>query len=241
MEIYKIPRRENETNSDYVYRSLRESIIKVTLRPGDIISEPLLQNHFGMSRSPIREALSILKHENLVTVAPRSRTQVVLINEELIMESRYMRCIMEEKILQLVLQKDTSPLTRRLTEILDEAEETMKHGGASAVKTIFDYDSLYHGAEFEFVGFHYLWDYIRTLNIQYSRFLNLYVEEKLYGESFLPDHRKLIEWIRNKDTDRLETYIQNNYTHVAGYLKELKLKHPAYFGKRQNEGQTFHI
>lgn len=233
MEIFHLPRLEHETNSEYVYRSLRESIIKITLRPGDIISEPLLQNHFQMSRSPIREALSILKHEHLVTVAPRSRTQVVLINEKLILESRYMRCIMEEKILQLALQKDTTPLIQRLTDLLDEAEETMEHGGSSAVKTIFDYDSLFHGAEFQFVGFQYLWDYIRTFNIQYSRFLNLYIEEKLYGESFLPDHRNLINWIKNKDTEHLEAYIQNNYSHVEGYLKELKLKHPTYFGTAQ--------
>ena len=65
MEIYEMPRLEGETNSDFVYRSLRESIIRITLRPGEIISEPLLQNYFQMSRSPIREALSILKHENI--------------------------------------------------------------------------------------------------------------------------------------------------------------------------------
>ena len=232
MEIFKLPRHEGETNSDYVYRSLRESIIKITLRPGEIISEPLLQSYFQMSRSPIREALSILKYENLLTVAPRSRTQVVLMNEKLIMESRYMRCIMEKKILELVLQKDTAPLIRRLTELLDEAEDTMKHGGDSAVKTIFDYDSLYHRAEFEFVGFQYLWDFIRTVNIQYSRFLNLYIEEKLYGDSFLPDHRNLITWIANKDKKHLDAYVQNNYSHVEGYLKEIKIKHPTYFNNK---------
>lgn len=228
MEIYEMPRLEGETNSDYVYRSLRESIIRITLRPGEIISEPLLQNYFQMSRSPIREALSILKHENLLSVAPKSRTQVVLMNKRLLMESRYLRCVMEEKILKRILEKDTEPLQQQLKKIMDEAEDAMKHR-SSAVKVIFDYDSLFHRTVFEFAGFSYLWDMIRTYNIQYSRFLNLYVEEKLYGESFLPDHRKLIQRIKDKDWPHLEQYVNDNYTHVEGYLRELETKHPSYF------------
>ena len=224
-----MPRLEGETNSDFVYRSLRESIIRITLRPGEIISEPLLQNYFQMSRSPIREALSILKHENLLSVAPKSRTQVVLMNKRLLMESRYLRCVMEEKILKRILEKeDTEPLQQKLKQIMDEAEDAMEHR-ASAVKVIFDYDSLFHRTVFEFAGFSYLWDMIRTYNIQYSRFLNLYVEEKLYGESFLPDHRKLIQRIRDKDWAHLEQYVNDNYVHVEGYLRELETKHPSYF------------
>ena len=62
----------------------------------------------------IREALSILKHENLLSVAPKSRTQVVLMNKRLLMESRYLRCVMEEKILKRILEKDTEPLQQQL-------------------------------------------------------------------------------------------------------------------------------
>ena len=111
---------------------------------------------------------------------------------------------------------------------MDEAEDAMKHR-SSAVKVIFDYDSLFHRTVFEFAGFSYLWDMIRTYNIQYSRFLNLYVEEKLYGESFLPDHRKLIQRIKEKDWPHLEQYVNDNYAHVEGYLRELETKHPSYF------------
>lgn len=229
MEIYEMPRLEGETNSDFVYRSLRESIIRITLRPGEIISEPLLQNYFQMSRSPIREALSILKHENLLSVAPKSRTQVVLMNKSLLLESRYLRCVMEEKVLKRILEKeDTEPLQQKLKQIMDEAEDAMEHR-ASAVKVIFDYDSLFHRTVFEYAGFNYLWDMIRTYNIQYSRFLNLYVEEKLYGESFLPDHRKLIQRIKDRDWPHLEQYVNDNYVHVEGYLRELETKHPSYF------------
>jgi len=228
MELYQVPRLENESNSDYVYRSMRENIIKVVLRPGDIISEPQLQKEFHMSRSPIREALSILKHEKLLSVQPKSGTRVMLINKEQIMESRYVRCVMEREILLKILQMETEPLTKQLYELMDEAEHAMETQ-ASAVKVIFDYDSRFHGAVFAYAGFKYLWDMIRTTNIQYSRFLNLYVEEKLYGEAFLPDHRKLAGWIAHKDKEALMLYVQQNYTKVAAYLRELEIKHPSYF------------
>ena len=228
MELYQVPRLENESNGDYVYRSMRENIIKVALRPGEIISEPQLQKEFHMSRSPIREALSILKHEKLLSVQPKSGTRVMLINKEQIMESRYMRVVMERDILLKVLQMDTAPLTKQLHAIMDEAECAMQHQ-PSAVKVIFDYDSLFHRAVFDYAGFKYIWDMIRTTNIQYSRFLNLYVEEKLYGEGFLPDHRKLADWIAAKDKDALKVYVNTNYSRVAEYLRELEIKHPSYF------------
>ena len=39
MEIFKFDRYENENNRDFIYRSLKESIIRATIKPGEAISE----------------------------------------------------------------------------------------------------------------------------------------------------------------------------------------------------------
>lgn len=228
MEIYALQQLEGESNANFAYRSLKESILRITLRPGEYISETQLQDYFKMSRSPIREAISILKHERLLDVAPKSKTQVMLINTKQIMESRFMRCVLEREVLKELLNKEVSKLIEQCNGILDEAEDVMKNQKL-AMKLIFDYDTKFHRTVFQFAGYEFLWDMIRTTNVQYSRFLNLYVEEILYGASFLPDHRKFLSDISKKKWQELDEYIDQNYARTAEYAKELKIRHPSYF------------
>ncbi|MCH3915277.1 MAG: GntR family transcriptional regulator [Acidaminococcaceae bacterium] len=228
MYIYKLQQLDGEGNREYVYRSLRESIIKATIKPGETISEPQLQQYFNVSRSPIREALSILQHENLIKVEPKKKTSVVLIDREYILESRLLRCRMEKEVLLNICTKmDTAPLVKELTEIIKKAEELINK--KDSIKIIFDYDTLFHATIFKYSGLKYVWDMIRTSNIQYNRFLNLYIEEKLYGKHFIHDHKMLIKWLKNKQIESLIDYTNNNFDRIAVYLKEIEARHPDYF------------
>lgn len=56
---------------------LRDRILTGRLRPGDRIDLDSLSAEFGISRTPVREALLELSYEGLVTVAPRSGISVV--------------------------------------------------------------------------------------------------------------------------------------------------------------------
>jgi len=229
MEIFKIEKLENENNKDFIYRSLRESIIKATIKPGESISETKLKEHFNVSRSPIREALSILIHEGLIKVQPKKNTKVVLIDGEYILESRFLRCVVEKEILlKLCTSMDTSTLTKELFLIIDEAEKIFV-SKKDSIKLISNYDTLFHSRIFEYAGYKHIWKLIRTSNIQYNRFLNLYIEEKLYGGNFIQDHKQLAKNIQDKKIDVLIEYTLENYRRIENYLKELIELHPDYF------------
>jgi DNA-binding GntR family transcriptional regulator len=53
--------------SEMVYRSLRREILKLDLRPGTELDESVVSARYGVSRTPVREALIRLTAENLVT------------------------------------------------------------------------------------------------------------------------------------------------------------------------------
>lgn len=55
---------------------LREMILDGTLRPGTRISERLMHEMFGLSRTPLREALKVLNAEGLVELAPNRGAMV---------------------------------------------------------------------------------------------------------------------------------------------------------------------
>lgn len=70
----KTPRRGR--GSTAVYEELREDILKLRVAPGTALDEVALADRFGLSRTPIREALLMLSREDLVTFLP-NRSAIV--------------------------------------------------------------------------------------------------------------------------------------------------------------------
>ncbi len=69
--------KEQETESGgrrhggrYIYEELRRQILTLKLKPGVQLDEVSLAAQFGLSRSPVRDALARLVTEGLVTILP---------------------------------------------------------------------------------------------------------------------------------------------------------------------------
>lgn len=60
----------------HVYEELRKQILTLQLKPGSQLDEVSLATHFGVSRSPVRDALARLISEGLVTILPNRTTLV---------------------------------------------------------------------------------------------------------------------------------------------------------------------
>jgi GntR family transcriptional regulator, rspAB operon transcriptional repressor len=65
---------------DDIYSSLRNEILTCALAPGSELREQELATRFGVSKSPVREALLQLEREKLVTVMPRQGYRVAPIS-----------------------------------------------------------------------------------------------------------------------------------------------------------------
>ena len=59
-----------------IYDSLREQILAVTLKPGMVLNRVELAQHYGVSQTPIRDALQMLSAEGLVEVYAQHATLV---------------------------------------------------------------------------------------------------------------------------------------------------------------------
>ncbi|MGV8918943.1 MAG: GntR family transcriptional regulator [Pseudomonas sp.] len=60
----------------YIYEELRKQILTLKLKPGMPLDEVSLAAQFGLSRSPVRDALARLISEGLVTILPNRTTLV---------------------------------------------------------------------------------------------------------------------------------------------------------------------
>jgi DNA-binding GntR family transcriptional regulator len=68
------------SQGERAYLLIRDQIVTLKLSPGAVIEEARLREDLGLGRTPIREALQRLAHENLVTFVPHRGTFVSEIN-----------------------------------------------------------------------------------------------------------------------------------------------------------------
>ncbi len=122
--------------TEQIYKALRKSIVRLERRPGVSLSEKDICAEFGVSRTPVREALQRLAEEDLVDVFPHSGTYVsrisfteaeegFVIRSALEVESVRRACahITDQQILDLqeiVTRMRNIVFENRLTDYIDE-------------------------------------------------------------------------------------------------------------------------
>jgi DNA-binding GntR family transcriptional regulator len=84
-----------------VYRLLRKDILSCVLRPGQSLHEVDLAARFGLSKSPIRDALIRLEGDRLVTVTPRKGYRVAPVSLADAQELFEFRSMVEEAAVRL--------------------------------------------------------------------------------------------------------------------------------------------
>jgi len=88
-------RQSREPIAGQAYSSIRQRILDLEFEPGELLSENGLAAEFGLSRTPIREALKRLESDGLVDVVPQQGTFVSEIRRELVMDAQYARSALE--------------------------------------------------------------------------------------------------------------------------------------------------
>ena len=87
--------------ADTVYRTLREAIVRRDLDPGEALTEHDLCRRFGVSRTPVREALAKLERDQLVRVVPKKGAFVRAVSHDEIRELYEIREALESLVVRL--------------------------------------------------------------------------------------------------------------------------------------------
>lgn len=92
------------TRTQQVVDEIRLEILRNLLPPGSRITEEGLAERYGLSRTPIREALRLLTRESLLVHAPRAYYEVASINLDEMDDLYTMRIALEERVAQRIAE-----------------------------------------------------------------------------------------------------------------------------------------
>ena len=102
-----------------VFKNLEEKILEGSLAPGESLTENRLSEEYGVSRTPVREALFQLELEGLVRITPNKGAVVVGISEQDIEDIYTIRMSIEGLASRWAAQRITKEELNRLSEIVD--------------------------------------------------------------------------------------------------------------------------
>lgn len=195
MELYITPQENNENNREYAYRLLRSNIMTLQLPPGSSLNEDKLSDQLQMSRTPIHEAITILKEEWLVEVLPQRGTKVTLIDPALMKEGFFARLQLESSLLKDAAGTLDNSQLKQLLQILNKQEEASRNT-LGQIDTFIRLDDEMHRMMYTFGGRPFTWKATRGLVSHYdrARYLDALSGNTNY-EQVLAQHREFCDYM----------------------------------------------
>src|ERR1700749_3901953 len=116
-------RPRSATAAARIYADLRAEMVSLARRPGEPISEGEIASYYGVSRTPVREAILKLSDEGLVEIFPQSGINVSRIPIAALPEAIVIRRALEETTTRLTAKHATSSQILTLRSIVERQRE----------------------------------------------------------------------------------------------------------------------
>ncbi|NIR89358.1 MAG: GntR family transcriptional regulator [Gammaproteobacteria bacterium] len=185
-----------------VYERLKELILSGRIAPGVKLDEEMLSRRFGVSRTPVREAVSKLAHEGLVQARPRRGAYVTNCSKTEILELLEVREVLEGLVARLAAHRMSDASVNALRELINpERVETLRTTEPAALARA---DQQFHEALFRSTGNRRLIAIMSQLNdqMQLVRMKTMWLPGRL--DQAMRETYDIIDALARRDPDLAE-------------------------------------
>ena len=218
-----------------LYAVLRQSIIRMTLAPGQALSEKEIAETFAVSRQPVREAFIRLSEAGLVEVRPQRGTYVVHISQAAVMEARFVREAIEIAVARAAAEQGLD------AAIHDELHELIARQQRCIAPQ--DHDRFYRLDE-DFhrtlalgTGHDAAWRVTQEVKAQLDRVRYLSVPDATPITKLIDQHTRILEGIVARDADAAERAVKEHLREILSSLPALVERFPDLFEAAASSGR----
>ncbi|NNK12722.1 MAG: GntR family transcriptional regulator [Desulfofustis sp.] len=201
--------------SGQVYVYIKQMILSGEFQAGHKIQEEKVGQLFGVSRTPIREALKKLSEYGLVVLKPRSNAVVATLTREEAVQLAHIRAQLEALSVKLLADIGTTRDFDHLAKLAEECDALIAEENVAGA---FEIDSTLHLEIARRTKNVHLYEIIEKLDakIQLSRLIIKLPIDRL--EKFINQHTKIIQALRARDRDLSETLMRHHILHQLSYF-----------------------
>ncbi|MGK6309217.1 GntR family transcriptional regulator [Variovorax sp. DT-64] len=208
-----------------VLEKLRDAILSLDLVPGTVLARQALADHFGVSQTPVREALLRLSEEGLVDVFPQHATLVSRIDIAAARQAHFLRRSIElELVHQLALEAPAGLVEALKATIAQQA-------ALSAAQRYGDFvgaDRAFHRLMYEAGGVPDLWELVGRVSGHVDRLRRLHLPTAGKTEAILRDHRAIVRGIEGKDPAAAQAALRKHLSGTLSAVDEICRQYPDY-------------
>lgn len=209
-----------------VYRSLRDAILDLGYRPGEILRKGEICAALGVSRSPVSEAMARLASEGLVKVVPQAGTFVARFSMAEIREGAFLREALELAAVEALAPAITDAQVQQLRRNLRIQEALIADGDAAG---FYQMDAAMHEMIMDFTGFPKLARFARTAWVQVNRTRRLVLPEPGRIEETLAEHLRIVDALEARDPEAARAATRAHLRRLLAYLEPLERERPELF------------
>lgn len=212
--------------SQRVYASLREAILNLALRPGDVLRKTEICEHLGVSRSPVSEAVAWLAAEALVDVVPQAGTFVARLSMEEVREGAFLREALELAAVERVAVSLTTEQAVELRRNLRLQEALVADGDTAG---FYDADERMHEMVLSFTGYRRLPAMSRSAWVHVDRARRLILPAPGRVAETLEEHRAIVTALESRDPEAAQAATRAHLRQLLTRLESLGETQPALF------------
>ena len=210
MGVPSMPKCIQNSLSDQVYTMLKDQILSGQLKGGMKIPEESLAEQFGVSRTPIREAIRRLAEYGLVTIKPRSHAVVSIISPQEADDIAKVRVSLEQLAIDSIDEDSYAENVKELSRYAADCQYAMGIGDRA---TVFEQDSLFHLALIKASRNSALISICERLDakIQQLRIAQNLPEDEL--SYYLGQHAQMMSFLKNGEKEACKHMLYEHITH----------------------------
>jgi DNA-binding GntR family transcriptional regulator len=205
------------------YEIIREKITTLELAPGSPINEQHMAENLGMGMVPVREALKLLAHDDLVVITPRHGLYVADVNIPDLEQISEMRLSLESLCARLAAQRATPDDLAVLEALRQEQAGITPEEGAAELsevsRRLFDLDHKFHQAIARAAHNKYLAQTLEQFFGLSQRLWYLALPHMGFLPASVGKHLDLVDAIQASDADHAEQIMRN---HVQDFYDKVR-------------------
>jgi DNA-binding GntR family transcriptional regulator len=203
------------SQGERAYLLIRDQIVTLKLAPGSVIEETRLRAELDLGRTPIREALQRLAHENLVSFIPHRGTFVTDINLTDLRRLTEIRVEMEGYAAALAAERASDADRAAMAALMSELDRT----DGTDVHALMRLDQRIHRQVYQSTRNPFLQATLEeTFNLS-LRIWFLGLERGVRLKAAVEEHRRLLDAIVSRDPTLARSVMQE---HVAGFDQAIR-------------------
>lgn len=206
--------------SDAAYDEIKDRIIKGIYKPGESLNERNLSSDFGISRTPVREALQKLSLEGWILNEPYKKNEVRKFSLEDIIEAQKVRSALEILAIKEAFGKFLDEDFEYLNNVIEQQEKS------SDYVEFIKFDRNFHEYIYQKSGNSLLISLMNNINdiIRYFGLIALNIPNR--NTFTLKEHKEILEALKCKNSDltikKLEIHMENTTSAIIERYKTLK-------------------